>query len=203
MINQKSKIKGVLKTFYFLPVFLTFNLLLFTFPSPVSAHVLKSDGNIGAVLHIDPDDDPIVGSPAGFFFEFKDKQNRFTPQNCDCTFSVTEDGKQLFSRPLFQNSQNPSLENSSVFFTFPERNVYQVKVSGTPNTPGAFQSFTLTYDVRVAREAPNQSANPSQTAGQPAPSWISTHIPHLIGGAIVGIFLILALIKQLTKKPNV
>ncbi len=172
-------------------------------PKNAEAHILKTDGNIGAVLHIDPEDDPIAGSQAGFFFEFKDKQNKFTPQNCDCTFSIAENGKEIFSQPLFQNSANPSLDSASLFFTFSEKNVYQVKVVGKPNNPDVFQPFTLTYDVRVARETPNSASNSNQNQNSlsqtTSSNWFSTHIPHIIGGAIVGLFLIFALVKQLSK----
>lgn len=183
-----------------------FLVLLFAFSivnsqlsiSSVSAHALKTDGNIGAILHIDPDDDPIAGSQSGFLFEFKDKQNKFTPQNCDCTFSIIEDGKEIYVQPLFQNNQNPSLDSASVFFTFPERNVYQIKVAGKPTPSDAFQPFSLVWDVRVARAAPNIATN-SSPVNQ---SWFLVHLPHLTGGLIVVIFLILALIKQLCKSKN-
>ncbi len=180
-----------------LPLFTT---LFFLSPLPAYAHILKTDGNIGAVLHIDPDDDPFVGQQASFFFEFKDKQNKFTPQNCDCTFSITEDGKEIFSQPLFQNNSSPSLDNASVFFTFPEKNVYQVKVTGKPNPADAFQKFTLTYDVRVARTT--NSSTTTQGTQATNTNWFSTHIPHVIGGIIIGLFLIAALVKQFLKPKN-
>src|SRR5438045_57931 len=97
-------------------IFFLFTFVFWLNPHIVSAHVLKTDGNIGAVLHIDPDDDPIAGSQASFFFEFKDIQGKFQSQNCDCTFSIAEDGKEIFSQPLFQNNSNPSLTSASVFF---------------------------------------------------------------------------------------
>ena len=60
----------------------------------VQAHILKTDGSIGAVLHIDPDDDPIARQSSYFFFEFKDKQNIFKLENCDCKITIFEQGKQ-------------------------------------------------------------------------------------------------------------
>ncbi len=185
---------------YYLLLITCYLLLVPTF-TPVDAHVLKTDGNIGAVLHINPDDDPIADQQTGFFFEFKDKQNKFTPQSCTCTFSVEEDGKTIFSQPLFQNNASPSLENASVFFTFPERNVYQIKVAGSPTTPGAFQKFSLTYDVRVARQSSNPSPNSNGSQPSQGPNWFVTHIPHLIAGLIIGLFLLAAFVKQI-KKPK-
>src|SRR5437773_8843060 len=94
----------LLNTFYFLLVFLPFFFLLF--PSVVNAHFLKIDGSIGAVLHVDPDDDPIAGEQASFFLSFKDKQHKFSPQNCTCTFSIQEQNQTIYSQPLFQNNSN-------------------------------------------------------------------------------------------------
>src|SRR5882672_6466726 len=65
-------------------------LVLFFVATPVEAHFLASDRNIGAVLHVDPNDQPIAGSQTSFFFEFKDKQNKFKAENCDCTFAIDE-----------------------------------------------------------------------------------------------------------------
>jgi len=60
--------------------------------SPVEAHVLKSDGSIGTVMYVDPDDDPIVGQVAQFYFEFKDRESKFDHQNCDCRVEVLKNG---------------------------------------------------------------------------------------------------------------
>lgn len=132
-----------------------------------SAHVLMTDKNIGAVLHIDPDDAPIAGQQSSFFFEFKDATNKFNPSDCQCTFSITEQGKEIYSQPLFQNTTKPSLTNASVFYTFPQQDVYQIAVVGQPNTSGEFQSFKLTYNIRVDQgtdvshnEQPNTSKPP-------------------------------------------
>ncbi len=67
---QSKKKAGVL-----ISIFLFFGFLL---PSPAAAHILASDQVIGAVLHIDPNDNPIVNKVSGFFLEFKDK-NREVP----------------------------------------------------------------------------------------------------------------------------
>ncbi|HSW89042.1 MAG TPA: hypothetical protein VLG12_07810 [Candidatus Saccharimonadales bacterium] len=132
-------------------VSLVFLLTISLSTSSAEAHVLVTDRNIGAVLHIDPEDDPIAGQQSGFFFEFKDTTNKFNPENCDCNFSISENGQTIYSQPLFQNSNKPSLTNASVFYTFQKKDVYQIQVVGKPNTTNAFQAFTLTYDIRVDR----------------------------------------------------
>src|SRR5471030_211139 len=97
-------------------VFLGFGL----FYTPLSyAHFLETDKNIGAVLHADPNDSPIAGSQTAFFFEFKDKQGKFQPNNCDCTFSILENGNEVFSQPIFQTKQTSNPFAVSVYYTFP------------------------------------------------------------------------------------
>ncbi|HSX18542.1 MAG TPA: hypothetical protein VLE91_00245 [Candidatus Saccharimonadales bacterium] len=183
-----------------LVVFIFLSIIHYSlFILPTYAHVLKTDGSIGAVLHIDPDDDPIAGSQSGFFFEFKDKQNKFSPQYCTCTFSIVENGKEIYSQPLFQNNSNPSLTTPSVFYTFAKKDVYQLRVTGVPNPADSFQTFTLTYDVRVERVA-----SPLPTSGQvnTTNTWISKHLPHLALGLIIGVFIIVAMFKQSFTKPK-
>jgi hypothetical protein len=165
----------------------------------VYAHVLQTDGSIGAVLHMDPEDDPIAGEQTGFFFEFKDTSGKFNPQNCSCTFSVIEDGKQLFTQPLFQNASSSSLTSASLFYTFPEKNVYQVKVAGQSQTPGQFQSFTLTYDVRVARQTINSNPTVSSNTSNSTSGWLQISPVQLIGGLLTFGFLIFILIYQSKK----
>ncbi len=117
--------------------------------SPVLAHVLETDGSIGAVMHIDPDDDPIVATPSYFFFEFKDTKGRFDLKNCNCKVSILKDKNQIYSS---------SLSNPTFTYVFPERNVYQIKVEGKAIN-NSFQDFKLIYTVRVERQnvIPNQN----------------------------------------------
>ena len=155
-------------------------------PQYIFAHELATDKTIGAILHVDPDDDPIVGQQAGFFFEFKDKKGRFDPQNCDCVFSVSENGKEVYSQALFQNTDKPSLSNASVFYTFPTRDVYEVKVMGKPINGSSFQAFILSWDWRVSRI---ENSNPRGSAEQ---NWWIRDLPQIgIISIIVILFIIL------------
>lgn len=179
---------------------LTVGLML---PTVASAHVLKTDSSVGAVLHINPEDDPIIGQNASFFFEFKDTQNKFKPEDCECTFSIIQGNKEIHSQPLFQNNSKPSLTNAAAFYTFPEKGVYQIKVIGRPTKTNAFEPFTLTYDIRVARETDspiNQPLSGFVPFNQP---WISKYIVPLTALAIVLIFTIIALARQkINKDPE-
>lgn len=147
------------------------------FPNYADAHSLKTDGSIGAVMHVNPEDDPIVGEESSFYFEFKDKNKTFEPKNCECTFSVLQNGKVLISQPLFQDTADPGLSHASASYYFPDRGVYTIRVSGQPKTEQLFSPFTLDYGIRVSRTTGSQT---SQNKG----NWFTEHVPHLIGGAI-------------------
>ncbi len=193
---HRERVSG--STFAFLLAFLTFNFLLLSFPNPVSAHVLKSDGSVGAVIHIDPEDDPIAGQETGFYFEFKDKQNKFKAENCDCTFSVMAGGEEIFTQPLFQDN-SPSLSNASVSYTFPRRDVYQVTVKGKPQTSNTFQPFTLTWDIRVERTVENTTSENTSSGWN---TWIITHIPHIVGGILASSFFLWVVMRKRPKKTE-
>lgn len=156
-------------------------------PRQTFAHVLLTDGSIGAVLHIDPDDDPIALQQSSFFFDFKDKTGKFDPTQCDCQFVLFENGKQIYSQSLFASNTSPSLTNASVFYTFPKRDVYTLKIIGKPLTQSSFTPFTLSYDIRVSRIGTTSSA---------PTDFISAHVIHLVGVGLIALFVIFAIIKQ-------
>ena len=155
------------------------------------AHVLKTDGSVGAVIHINPEDDPIAGQESGFYFEFKDTKNAFSPEKCNCVFSIKENGKELNSQSLFQNSTNPSLEDVSVYYTFPQRGVYTVGITGTPITPEDFEPFTLSWDIRVEREAQTSAAQETSSSNDQNIKYIV-----LVGAVVIIVGLVLSKKKK-------
>jgi hypothetical protein len=166
------------KTFDFLLVFLTFAFLFLTFSQAVYAHTLKIDGSIGVVMHVEPDEDPIVGRKSNFEFEFKDKNNKFKSTDCDCSVSILQNGKVLYNQQLFQNNTDPNLSNATASYYFAEQGKYIVRVSGQSHTDQSFPPFSIDYELRVSRtiSAPEQSKENS--------NWFSAHAHQLIGGVI-------------------
>ncbi len=115
--------------------------------SPARAHILKTDGSIGGVLHVDPDDDPIINKSTSFIIEFEDTNNKFDLQNCTCNLAIVKDGQDTYSQPL---SSNDSKTTAATAYTFTSKGLYQVVVTGS-STDNSFASFKLTYDLRVDR----------------------------------------------------
>jgi hypothetical protein len=139
-----------------------------------SAHVLKIDGSIGAVLHIEPDDDPTAGVPTSYQLEFTDDTHHLDLTHCNCMVTVLEAGKPIDTHPL--HVTNPTTSTDS--FTFKTPGAYTLRVAGTTTAPGAFQPFTLAYDVR---------ATGNHTVGQTFPMllWIGL-------GLITGLIILAA-----------
>jgi hypothetical protein len=159
-------------------VFFILGLIFFVFTKHVYAHILQTDGTIGAVMHIDPNDDPIAGKQASFFFEFKDTTNKFDPKNCDCKMTIVEHNHTIYAQPLFANTSSSTIFSASGFYTLPQPDVYQIILTGTPLSNNAFQSFKLTYVVR-AEPPDNTSPTP------PTSNFFTTHIGHFIAGILL------------------
>jgi hypothetical protein len=135
--------------------------IVFAIPAVASAHVLKVDGSIGAVLHINPDDNPTTGNSTDYVLSFSDDSGKFNLTNCNCTIAVMQNSQPVASEQLSTSKNNVS-ENH---YTFAKPGVYTLRVAGTPKTPGAFQPFILAYEVRVTS---------GQTNAQPMPAalWV-------------------------------
>jgi hypothetical protein len=173
-----------MKKFFIIILFLYSFLFII---HPAFAHILQVDNSIGAILHVDPEDDPIAGQPSTFFLEFKDKTNRFQSTNCYCRINILQRGNIIYSNALFQQSLDKNTDTAYDSFTFPSKDVYQLKITGKPKTKPAFQSFTLTYDIRVARIADTSPQNFS---------WFSTYLLYILIGIIMIIFGFIIVIKK-------
>lgn len=173
------------------PLILIFFLFIFFLNvQSISAHELATSGTIGAVLHIDPEDDPVVGQPAYFFFDFKDTENKLTSTNCSCQARILQKGKTIFTQDVFQKL-NATLTNVNFSYTFVHSDNYQLLISGKPKDANTFQAFTLKYDISVSKPIPQKSAN-----------WFLKHLAHFISIAIVLAFIVIALVQKMIKKTT-
>ncbi len=136
---------------FLFPIF----LLGFIIAMPVAqAHVLKTDGTISVVLHVDPNDDPVPGENANLYFSIKDTTGKFTLKECNCTVVISESGKVVFSSPVTNTGGSASL-----VYSFPKRDVYTIQLTGFPLNTNQFDPFTVSYIFRVEKELPVQSSH--------------------------------------------
>jgi hypothetical protein len=169
----------------FISALLTMLLSLNFLPAGVSAHILQTQGSLGAVLHIDPDDSPIAGKPSGIFFDFKDKSNHFKIENCDCNLVIMRNGQIIFNQPFEQPSGGR--------YTFPAQDVYVIKAVGSPKTGSSFEPFELSYTTRVERGIADDG-----TVSQPSAKKTLT----TLAVSILVLFGIVVLVRYIIIKRN-
>ena len=135
-----------------------FSVFLFLFlPQMASAHFPAKDGEINAILHVDPNDSPIPGEQANLYFliDYGSLKKIFYLNQCNCVVTITQEGKQIFRQQLIdKNNPNRSIWGANVPFVFPERDVYHITLSGKPLPKYSFQPFTVSWNFRVDEYAP-------------------------------------------------
>ena len=131
---------------------LTLILCLFS-ANQASAHSLKSSGTISALMHINPDDDPVAGQNSEILFLINDKDKKFQAENCSCTASVIEDDKELFSSSLFKGKTSyRGIFAPAIPFVFPHKGIYTIKLIGGPKDQSLFQNFSISYKIRIDKD---------------------------------------------------
>lgn len=123
-------------------------IILFGLYSTASAHILQSDDDIGAILHVYPDDNPITGRPTEYIVSFTDITKRFSLKRCDCFVSYKLDDKVISTQRLVASTDLDS-KNS---FTFSDPGVYDIEITGTPTRTGEFEPFELMFTKRVVSD---------------------------------------------------
>jgi hypothetical protein len=167
-----------MKNLFLLTLILSFFIPFFK----AEAHFLKINNEIGAVLHVDPDDNPIAKQVSTFYLEFKDVTGKFKPKDCTCQITITNISTNK-SESIPTSNISYSGENVLLFkYTFPEIGIYSVVIKE--------QNFTLTYDIRVERE--------SNTPNNEAPSHLFHYL--LFGGAIILTLAVVIRDKRREKK---
>lgn len=125
------------------------------------AHELKSEGKISALIHINPDDDPIAGQNSEILFLISDKDKKFQAENCNCVASVIENDEVLFTSPLFKGQTSyRGIFAPAIPFVFPHKGVYTIILTGDPKNENLFQKFSLTYNIRIDKDASTPATPP-------------------------------------------
>lgn len=167
--------------------------LIFFLIIPVQAHEIKSSGSLAVLLHMNPDDSPIVGEQATLIFAFTDVKGVFNVKNCECVASVKQKDNQLFSKALEGAPEGYGSNASQIFYTFPKKGIYQVVISGKHRTGPNFEPFSISYNVRIERESSNQA--PVDPLVKKADRTLL--ILSIVG--IIGIIIIILSIRNLRK----
>lgn len=128
---------------------------VFWLPSDkVSAHVLRQDGDAAAVLHIEPDDNPVAGRDTVFSFDFGDSATGFDLHDYTSQVGIADDSGTVQQTRLIVTGAH----GGHATLRFPNTGIYTLSVKGTGEAPGT-RSFVINYDIRVDQSASNSSRN--------------------------------------------
>ncbi|MEC4880120.1 MAG: hypothetical protein SAL70_02055 [Scytonema sp. PMC 1070.18] len=166
------------------------------------AHKVTTAANVGAVLHLEPNDNPRAGEPTKTWFALTRKGGKVIPlTECDCKLSVYAQPYSPGEPPLLEPPLQPVTAERyqgipGTEIKFPRPGAYQLQLSGKPKQKNSFQPFELKYDVTVVagKSAPentqsvkevNDSVTTEESRG--VPIWAIA----LSALAAVGVFLMI------------
>ena len=124
--------------------------LLLSTTTGALAHEIARDGNVGGLLHIEPDDAPVVGQPNAFYFEVNQKGGRAVLMaQCGCTLKVYAGSLRPGAKPLSAPVLSQAKGELTGQLNFPTPGAYTLVLAGTPKAGATFAAFKLTWVVRA------------------------------------------------------
>jgi hypothetical protein len=130
-------------------------ILFLSLMSPVAAHNIKTDADVGATFHIEPAHNPRAGEPTRAWFALTRPGGELIPlQQCNCQLTVrpqSPDIKDLsIPNPILKAVSAEQYQNiPGADLIFPKAGIYELEISGTPKGGAKFQPFKLSYPVTV------------------------------------------------------
>lgn len=132
-------------------------LTILSNPLRGDAHETEISGEVGATLHIEPNDNPKVGTSSLAWFALTRRGGQLIPlSECNCQLAVYAQPHQEGDSPI----QQPSLTAVSAEgrdgvpgaeVNFPRAGAYELVLKGQPTTTGAFNPFELRFTVTVVQ----------------------------------------------------
>jgi hypothetical protein len=118
---------------------------------PAFAHDLEKDNNVGALFHMEPNDQPEAGVPVEGWFEIRKKGgNSITAQDCSCLAKVYSGKPKATAKPIGEYALAGG-ERVTAKLMFPSPGPYTVRLVGSPKKGSkvAFSPFQINWPVRV------------------------------------------------------
>ncbi|MBD2136565.1 hypothetical protein H6F32_02945 [Anabaena sp. FACHB-1237] len=178
----------------------------------VVGHTIKIDKNVGATLHIEPNDTPTAGEVSQVWLALTRQGGKVIPlEDCNCQLSIYNEPHNNQKTPLLQPTLKPiqaeryeGIPGADV--TFPKPGNYLLQLTGKPIKSGDFEYFNLHFSVTVATGKsvnitntkpsinPNIKANTKQLLDNIIEPQESPSIIGLLSSLLVGIFIILGIV---------
>jgi hypothetical protein len=150
----KSPLTSYLKTFCLFSAFCLVTELVEVLP-PAFAHNIKTDGDVGATFHIEPNHNPRAGESSRAWFVLTRKGGKqISLAECNCQLRVYPQSSQqknakVLKPPLKAVSAEQYRDIPGADIIFPSAGIYELEISGTPKAGGSFKSFKIDYTVTV------------------------------------------------------
>lgn len=133
------------------------SLCLLPLAPVVKAHTIKTDEDVGATFHLEPDHNPQAGDVALVWFALTHRGGAPIPlQDCECQLQIfqhpyTPDAEPLLSPELQPLSVESFEDIPSAEVIFPEPGLYDLHLSGRVGQDQTSTPFQLEYSVTVRR----------------------------------------------------
>ncbi|MEO0409732.1 MAG: hypothetical protein AAF289_20515 [Cyanobacteria bacterium P01_A01_bin.135] len=119
-----------------------------------AAHQVIVEGDIGATLHIEPNDTPRAGRQVTAWFALVRRGGETVPLSaCRCALSVYQPyGDEAMAKPALAAIAAEGYQGiPSGQITFPHPGQYELVLTGYPANAESFEPFVLRFEVLVAR----------------------------------------------------
>lgn len=123
--------------------------------STAAAHEVQVAADVGATLHIEPNDIAQAGQATEMWFALTRKGGTVIPlAECDCTLTLYDSQNTVVAEPTLAAVSAEGFNSiPGATVTFPEVGAYELVLAGTPQQNGQFSPFELRYEVIVASRA--------------------------------------------------
>ncbi|MEM1310509.1 MAG: hypothetical protein AAGF98_13625 [Cyanobacteria bacterium P01_H01_bin.153] len=125
-----------------------------------SAHEVQIAGDVGATLHIEPNDIARAGADTDLWFALTQAGGSVIPlAACDCVLTIYNSADTVVSTPsLTPVSAEGFNDIPGATVMFPEVGAYDLVLTGKPQGAGQFSPFELSYEITVASQAPDATS---------------------------------------------
>ena len=142
---------------------LTTSVLASLTVSPAWAHDVQVSDDVGATLHIEPNDIARAGAPTEVWFALTQAGGTIIPlEDCDCRLTLYDSKDTAVATPALTPVSAEGFNNiPGATVTFPEVGAYELRLAGAPKNGPQFTPFELSFEVTVASRVQGSETAPS------------------------------------------
>ena len=166
---------------------------------PTFAHQVQISEDVGATLHIEPNDHPRSGEPTQAWFALTRKGGQVVPlTECDCELYIYAQPHTPGEPALLEPSLEPVVAERyqgipGAEITFPRPGRYQLQLIGKPVTEASFKPFQFEFEVTVATGTARNPENLLDSNNNPSPQDMDSNIMSRFSITVLALAILVAL----------